>query len=190
MVLGYVWVPYVRVSVGAWLIVDITRSTGKLASIYGVVIHVFAPYVSPNLLRSGTPCSLLLLIRLTHFQLFLVRSGSWLWCYQWLAIKACWVMIQNVRKIHRNTVYPLLPLWSQIVRATVLYFRPCFSVIVVGLPLLYCLSFLSRSCCWSWGCTMQCKSSRVAATFQRRHVLMTSPKLLPSLLLLMLIMKL
>ena len=33
----------------------IVDAKGKLALKYGVEIHVFAPYVSPILLRSGSP---------------------------------------------------------------------------------------------------------------------------------------
>ena len=57
--------------------------------------------------------------------------------------------------------------------------------IVVDLPSSDCLSFLTRSCCWSRGFTMYCKCWRMAAALQvttaARHVPTTSPELQPSL---------
>ena len=42
--------------------------------------------------------------------------------------KNFWSYDPECRSIHSNMEFSLLPLWSKLVSATVLYFRPCFPV--------------------------------------------------------------
>ena len=87
----------------------------------------------------GKPCSSSLLKRFNPFSTvfgtvrFLICSETRWRLNQWRTIKACQVMIQNVRKFIEIRGIPLLPLQSETVRATVPYFRRCFPVASTGI---------------------------------------------------------
>ena len=110
--------------------------TGKPALKYGVEIHVFMLFL-PSYSVVGVPGksrSSSLLKKFNPFPTvfgtvrFLICSGTRWRLNQWRTIKACRLMIQNVRKFIEIWGIPLLPLRSETVRATVPYFRRCFPV--------------------------------------------------------------